>query len=323
MEVNGLGIEVHQPTKNPNRGRGLAPPAPWPVFSVAQYDDGRLPREWERGGPGKGAFFLGTHSNRELWFNFRRMNSHSHYVAVMVSIQGMSGVTGQPIPEGQIRMEQYRTHCPLHGIEFGSDRFCRECGFKWPHQNYITNAAGDESVRDFWTDGWRTADGKIRQYVFSLAGEGLGVAEQVLGEQRALAIGFAVFLSKEPKPVETHHRRRGGYFGDGLGLELESSGGGAHTYGGSTMRSFNAGPTLRRVGAPARVEVSFGREVEQEVYRDPHDLDFWREEPEAIFVITPTDNAWVQEITRNGPTVDLTAQGKGPLLGLKGVGNDI
>ena len=76
------------------------------------------------------------------------------------------------------------------------------------------------------------------------------------------------------------------------------------------------------MGAPVQIEVSYGREVDQQVYRDPHDLDLWRDEPEASFILTPADQAWVTEITRNGPTVDLTAGGMGPLNGLRGVGRN-
>ena len=200
MEVNGLKIGVHHPVMNPNRGRALAPPCPWDVFNVAEYDNGQLPEAWERGGPNEGAFFVGTHSNRELWFDFRAVNHHSHFAAIVVSVQGMNGVTGQPLEVP--RLEQYATQCPVHRVDFASERFCKSCGFTWPHQNYITNAAGDEPQRKFWTDGWRTQDGKICQFVFSGAGEGRGVAEQVLGAQRALGIGFLVYLSKEPKPVK-------------------------------------------------------------------------------------------------------------------------
>lgn len=66
MDVNGLQIGVHHPVKDPSRGSRLAPAAEWPVYNVAEYDDGRLPEAWERGGPSKGAFFVGTHSEREL-----------------------------------------------------------------------------------------------------------------------------------------------------------------------------------------------------------------------------------------------------------------
>lgn len=267
------------------------------------------------------------------------MNSHSHFVALVPSVQGVNAVTGQPIDA--VRLEQYAMQCPVHQAAFASDRFCASCGFKWPHQNYITNAAGSGSQSEFWIDGWRTRDGKIRQFVFSAAGEGLGVAEQVLGERRALGIGFAIYLSKDPKPVQPRRILRGGDpeaslgsydSSQFLGLDgLESTGikgtlGGAESYSGArsapTLRRMASFDTPRRVGPPMQVEVSHGREVDQKVHPDPHELDFWREEPEATFVLTPTDAAWVAELVRNGPTVDLTAGGMGPLAGLRGVGND-
>src|SRR3989338_8440892 len=134
-ENSGLQIEVHHPSKDPERGSRLAPGWPWPVHMVAEYDDGSLPEAWERGSAGLEAYFVGVERERELWFDFHPMNAHSHFVAVIPSVQSVNAVTGQPIPEGVLRLEQYKTRCPVHDIEFTTDRFCAECGWKWPHQN--------------------------------------------------------------------------------------------------------------------------------------------------------------------------------------------
>jgi len=100
-------------------------------------------------------------------------------------------------------MEQYHKKCPVHGCDFKQDYFCEECGYSWPGQNYMSTTGTPFGM--FWLDGFRTPDGKVRQYVIS-AEKMRSVAAQVMekrgedSEDRVFAIGVAFYLSKDKKP---------------------------------------------------------------------------------------------------------------------------
>lgn len=332
MEVNGLTVTVHHPVMDEHRGASLAPGCEWPVYRVADYDNGQLPDNWERGEVNQSSYFVGIGSDRELWFDFNANHMNGYEVAVLVSVQRVNALTGKPVEI--TRLEQYSTVCPIHESPFGEGRFCKECGHTWPHQNYI---AGPVQGGQFWIDGWRALDGKIRQFVFDLAENGTGVAQQILGSTRARGIGFAFYLSKNPKPVAQPAYRgptelgmmsasKGGSFhGDEmLGLESlecfdEPQLLGAVTLGASHQSATRSAPTNRVGRAPRTTEVTFGREVDQTFHRDPNPLSHWQENPAGVIILNHADRAWVEEIVRSGPTVDRTAGGMGPLAGLKGV----
>jgi hypothetical protein len=131
-----------------------------------------------------------------MWLDFNYNYSHSHHVAVVVSIQGVNPITGQATK--QLRLEQYRERCPVHDTPFGQDRFCEQCNYKWDGQNYISSNSTPRGL--FWIDGFRHANGVVRQYIFTKE-SCKGVAAQVIGEDRVFAIGIAFYLSKEPKKV--------------------------------------------------------------------------------------------------------------------------
>ncbi|MCX6714431.1 MAG: hypothetical protein NTX72_01310 [Candidatus Uhrbacteria bacterium] len=349
MTVNGLTIGVHRPRKDPRRGRVLAARAPQGVHNIADYKD--MPQGWPRAqGPNELSCFVGVTDEHEMWFDVRPLNQHSHYAAVVVIVQRVNALTARTADH--VYLEKYVDTCPKHETLFEAERFCPECKFKWPAQNYITNAGGADSERQFWLDGWRSQDGEIRQFVFADVEKGLGVAQQLIGEERTADIRFAIFLSKEPKPVPPRLQaaRRGGgdivdcYLGDNtkgggfLGHALNSPVFGAKVDSSSQTRSLNMMATLgasslgdedasflqgndpRTIGAPVKQEVSFGRAVDQKIHPDPHDIGFWQDEPAAVIMLTPAPAAWVETVTRNGATVDRTLGGMGPLAGLKGVG---
>jgi len=337
MEVNGLIVRVHHPKKGLSSGTRLAPSCEWPVHRVCDYDDGQLPENWERGDANQASYFMGVESDRELWFDFNGNADHTHDVAVIVSIQGMNALTGKPIDV--TRLEQYQTACPIHEELFGEGRFCKACGHTWPHQNYLSGSA---QGNHFWIDGWRAFDGNIRQFVFDLMENGTGVAQQILGQKRARGIGFAFYLSKLPKPIQSKPLYRGGSVklamvsesemaddhGDGfLSLCADENDLGLETFGDShadekAYRGLVNGGLLSATPAKRLLttEVSFDREVDQTFNRDPNELDYWQQTPAGLIVLSHTDNESVFQITRNGPTVDRTAGGMGPLAGLKGVG---
>lgn len=318
MAVNRLSIGVNRPTKRLDRGRSLAPYANQIVFNVADFKE--CPKSWPRAqNPNEASFFVGVTDEHEMWFDFKALNAHPHFAAVVVTVQRVNAVSGQKAD--YVYLEKYVGTCPKHEIPFEADRYCPECGYKWPAQNYITNAV-PEADGAFWLDGWRSQDGEIRQFVFADVEAGLGVAQQLIGEERTEDIRFAIFLSKNPKPISPRLNV--------LRREISGSIATAHqsqqygTLGGHDLESFSNGigspvGVMHQIGTPTKQEVSFGRAVDQKIHADPNDIDFWQPEPAAVIMLTPAPEAWVQTVTRNGATIDRTLGGMGSLAGLKGV----
>ena len=85
----------------------------------------------------------------------------------------------------------------MHDCEFQQARYCPECKFKWPSQNYLASTVQPNG--QFWLDGFRTEDGKVRQYIFTEE-EARGVAAAKIGSARVFAIGIALYRSKKAKP---------------------------------------------------------------------------------------------------------------------------
>ncbi len=65
--------------------------------------------------------------------------------------------------------------------------------------------------------------------------------------------------------------------------------------GGGATRS--AAPVARKT-----MEVAGGREVNQKIHPDPHDLDYWDHEPVAMFTIVPVNQEWADQVVSGGPT---------------------
>jgi len=95
-------------------------------------------------------------------------------------------------------LEQYIDTCPKHKISFGPNRYCEKCGYKWPKQNYISTTGTPHG--NLWLDGFRTAEGVVRQYILTMD-KIKGIAANILKEERVFAVGISFFLSNNPKPV--------------------------------------------------------------------------------------------------------------------------
>ena len=152
------------------------------------------PSNWMNGSDIASSYFVVVEKDKGMWLNFNECDDYNYDVAVVVSIQGINPITG--INVSSLSLEQYREKCPVHGISFKQDRYCEECKFKWPSQNYITTTSTPRGY--FWLDGFRRPDGSVRQYVFTEE-RIKGVAAQMIGDDRVYAIGIAFYLSKKPK----------------------------------------------------------------------------------------------------------------------------
>jgi hypothetical protein len=201
MQVNGLNCILNMPPAIKQQfidGQELTCNLPpynrRSAFVVDEYP--ACPPNWMRGSGEVSSYFVPVLSEHGLWLDFNENRHHTHDIAVVVSIQGINAITGQKTDK--LRLEQYKKKCPIHKKIFGHEKFCEECGFKWPAQNYLASNVTPNGY--FWLDGFRSQDGEVRQYIFT---EEVvrGVAAQLIGEERVFAIGIAFYLSKEPKKI--------------------------------------------------------------------------------------------------------------------------
>jgi len=332
MEVNGLQCTLNLPKvvrriKNSDGSEGTAalpPHAPRSAFIVDEYP--ASPDSWMHGSPDVSSFFVPIKAEHGMWLDFTDNMHHTHHVAARVTIQGIDPITG--LKTDPLRLEQYKNKCPRHDIEFGQDRFCSECKYKWPAQNYLCSNSGQA----FWIDGFRTEDGTVRQYYFTEE-EAKGVAAQIIGKDRVFAIGVAFYLSKEPKPAPKHVFRSYGspaFLGGGAVMDcftnycdaspgLESLGATAANVSWDTKSSKKTISTRRTRGMKARsstrsveevksdvetnqkmLEIGAGAKINQTIGADPENLDFWEEKPAGVIYINYCDEETAAKIIEAG-----------------------
>ncbi len=201
MKVNGLEVSLNMPESlrsDEEMASGELPGyAPVDAYVVDEYP--ACPTNWMNGSAKASSYFVPVKENHGMWLDFNKLGQDEHDIAVVISVQGVNPITGQKT--SAMRLEKYENKCPVHDKEFGQERFCKDCGYKWPSQNYIsTNATPNGQL---WLDGFRDGDGKVRQYVFT-AEQARSVAKAIIGDDRVFAIGLAFFKSKEKKaPVYT------------------------------------------------------------------------------------------------------------------------
>ena len=145
------------------------------------------PENWVK----KGAFVIPVKPNKGLWFNFR-MNDENN-TAVLLTVKGCNPITG--LQSSGFHLDKYVDKCPKHGCDFVSERFCPECGYKWPDRSYLSGSP-------LWWDGW-VAEGAIRQFYFT---EEMmrDIATHMIGAENTVpAFGFAFYSPKVPREVYT------------------------------------------------------------------------------------------------------------------------
>lgn len=225
VTVRGLSLGVNLPPALKQRFKsgseevacGLPPYCPVELGVVDEYEG--APEHWMRGSAKEGSFFFPTAEGRGLWLDFNMNKLHKYHVAVVISIQGVNAVTGQKLVGFAPRLERYDKKCPVHNEDFGHDRFCAKCGFKWPAQNYLADTGTPEGL--FWLDGFRNQEGQVRQFTFTPEELKRGVAQNLIGKERVFAVGVAFFLSKtpRPKPVQKSILRGAGSSGHPPGFQ--------------------------------------------------------------------------------------------------------
>ena len=164
------------------------------AYLVDEYP--ACPRNWMSSEGRLASYFVPIQNDKGMWLDFNKNQNHTHDIAIVVSIQGVNAITGLPCNDAQL--EQYIDNCPKHKKPFGANRYCEECGYHWPKQNYISTTGTPKGY--LWLDGFRAANGAIQQYILTEQTM-RGVASNILGSKRVYAIGISFFMSKEKRKL--------------------------------------------------------------------------------------------------------------------------
>lgn len=166
--------------KDTGKPQGLPPGERVPVYPVACLPG--CPEDWVRS---EGSYVCPVDPEWGLWFDWRGNDELN--TAVLTSVKGLNPITGQKIDK--LRLEKF-TKCPIHDEDFCENRLCKKCGYKWPAQSYVA------APNTLWWDGFRQADGTVRQFFFS-ADEERDIASHIIGKKNTVpAFGFAFFKTK-------------------------------------------------------------------------------------------------------------------------------
>jgi len=301
---------------------GLPPYAPVDVFEVDEYE---CPSNWMHGSGLAKSYFVSVKADHGLWLDFNANQWHKHHVAILISIQGINPLDGQSMVDGHLSLKQYKLKCPIHDIDFGAERYCSKCGYKWVPQNYLCTTGTPSGF--LWLDGFLAADGVVRQYYFTKEQE-KGIAHQILGEEKKVySIGVAFYLSKELKP-ETHvvYGRSVNYFEKKYLYQcnhiIEKS---YNCYSENIYKPHRPNCLLRSSNSHVEacddisdtwLDIAAGAKINQKVYQDTENIDFWQDTPAGLIYINYCSEEQVKSIVKNGKK-DLTKNGEGYLAGLK------
>lgn len=185
LEYKGFKARIMESERlSGEHSHGLPPGSPLEVYH--SYSFRKYPGHWMKG---PGVFVVPVRPDKGLWFDWT-MNDYMN-TAVVPTVKGCNPLTGLRT-EG-FHLEQYKNKCPRHGIEFGSDRYCPECGYKWKPQNYVSYP------NTLWWDTWATENGAGRQLYFTEE-EARDAAGFLIGKQETVpAFGFAFFSTREKR----------------------------------------------------------------------------------------------------------------------------
>lgn len=185
IECNGFKARIMEADRLVGSEKfGLPPGKPLPIYKVSSFK--QRPEHWM---DDEGSVVVPVQANKGLWFDWTLNDPEN--TAVLPSVKGCNPITGQQL--NGFSLEAYKNKCPIHGVEFEKDHYCPVCGYKWPSQNYVS------SPNYLWNDGWRDADGTVRQFFFT---EDMmrDIASHKLGTENTVpAFGFAFYT-----PVEKH-----------------------------------------------------------------------------------------------------------------------
>lgn len=237
METKGFKATLMRAQKLKDTGtpHGLPPGETVPTYPVDALP--ACPENWLRG---QGSYVCPVSSDCGLWFDWTMNDQYN--TAVLASVKGMNPITGRKLEN--LSLEKYIEKCPIHETPFQTGLLCEKCGYKWPPQSYVA------APNVLWWDGFRQADGTVRQFFFT-SEEERDIASIVIGKHNTVpAFGFAFYepVKRRSSPVSV--LRSGSPFNihttylSNSGNHYGSSGGSS---GGTTVQDFNSMEPLMSV----------------------------------------------------------------------------
>ncbi len=240
---HGFKLSINLPMAEKHYQKNQLPPyAPTQLYDVTKYEN--VPDTFRSHEQNVVDYLVGVRDGLGMWIDLTANQHLSFEVAAVASIQGINALTA--LRTGTA-LEQYRHSCPLHRKSFHRNRYCSDCGFEWPAQNYLYSECGRSSP--MWLDGFREKGGngnpgaKTRQFVFT-SDTSRGVATNLIGSHRSYNISIA-FYKGNSKQRPSHMTTRGSE----PGVEILS-------------RAYSKG-----------LEIAAGAEIDQDVAQDPHPVD--------------------------------------------------
>lgn len=332
MKVKDFSCYLHMPemldsivdSNGVEKSHKLSPRAIQASLLVDEYP--ACPTSWMHGSSKVSSYFVEVEANKGMWLDFNDNFNYAYDVAIVLSIQGINPLTGQKlVGDNQLRLEKYDNKCPIHDIEFKSDRYCDKCGYKWPAQNYL-HTTGFPHGR-LWLDGFVTPEGNTRQYIFTEE-EMRGVASQIIGEDKVYAIGVAFYKSKKDVKGKNFYREdklfskynsqylqtqcfrscyidaseHDDYYGANEPDFLIGCSIGENNFDEDIL--LESSESLESIEPVKKLEIGAGALINQKIYDDPRDIDYWEEEPSGMIYINYCDPETMRRIISGGKRVD-------------------
>lgn len=345
MEYKGFKAQIMEAERlTGDYTHELPPGNPIEVFHSEEF--AKYPEQWMKG---PGVFVVPVRPNKGLWFDWTQ-NSKKN-TAIVPTVKGCNPITG--LQTSGIRLERYDTKCPKHGIEFKGDRFCSECGYKWPTQNYISYP------NTLWLDTWNSGDGVSRQFFFT-EDEMRDVATHLIGKDQIVpAFGFAFFRPKETRPEDPETTRSFNYtlttinnnppFWGQLYYQPQTPNWFYNTHYLNEVKTtcdslYNDGHAIYACNASSaapsekftkglldsdeeihvksfrsapvkEVSIGAGAKINQNVILDPYPLESWKDTADASMVIYFVFQEKLEELKAGG-MIDLVGKKEGMLEGI-------
>lgn len=260
MRIGHVNITLQRTIRIPNgRTPATLPPGlgALPVYKVSDYR-ASCPELWEDDG-----VFVPMHDREATWLSFHLVGTNPR--ALLIGAGNVNAITGQKLTN--------KLQSP---------------------QNYVVVPPQP------WLDGWKDTDDIIYQFCATeyKGGEGLTVGEQILGEESNTGgIGIAVYAPKD-KDLSTHKPFHEFPVKGAYDQALWDSGAswGKVSYAAAATLSVDVPKVASR---SAFTEMGLGKagRITQKVYPDPHGLDAWEDEPEAVMAIYLVNAKSFEEIT--------------------------
>ena len=281
MKLGALEITFHRTVRVPDgRQPSNLPPSLGRIelYPVSKYAE-RCPKNWELEG-----YFMALHDTEAMWMSF----TPQHPVALLVGAGGINALNGE------------------------------ELGTTLAKDNYVV------APPQPWLDGWKDTDGTVYQFVATpyKRGKGTSVAEQLMGqESKTGAIGIALFDPKDVKALKPTLPPMEGYSGSIIDDDFQwtqMAGGYANK---EALKYCLGEPEIEcsaaedssetAVARPSDLsailscssrkftEMGIGRggKIIQKIYPDPHGLDVWQPEPNAMLATYLVNAEVFEQIT--------------------------